>query len=88
MIGKNGRDISKADADHTLPVQWVRRHSSRSGFGRADPAALAIDMTARNVQDAAKKKGLPWSVAKALTPSAPSGESFSADCASMVVALG
>lgn len=26
--------------------------------------ALTIDMTARNVQDEAKKKGLPWSIAK------------------------
>lgn len=26
--------------------------------------ALSIDMTARNVQDEAKKKGLPWSIAK------------------------
>lgn len=26
--------------------------------------ALAIDMTARNLQDAVKKKGLPWSAAK------------------------
>ncbi|KAM0471403.1 hypothetical protein ACHAPX_009315 [Trichoderma viride] len=26
--------------------------------------AIAIDMTARNVQDEAKKKGLPWSIAK------------------------
>ena len=26
--------------------------------------ALAIDMTARNVQEAVKKKGLPWSTAK------------------------
>lgn len=26
--------------------------------------ALAIDLTARNVQDEAKKKGLPWSIAK------------------------
>src|ERR1700753_796204 len=25
---------------------------------------LAIDMTARNVQEEAKKKGLPWSIAK------------------------
>ena len=25
---------------------------------------MAIDMTARNVQDEAKKKGLPWSIAK------------------------
>lgn len=27
-------------------------------------AALAIDMTARNMQDKAKRKGLPWSAAK------------------------
>ena len=26
--------------------------------------ALALDMTARNLQDEAKKKGLPWSLAK------------------------
>ena len=26
--------------------------------------ALTIDMTARNVQDEAKKKGLPWSIGK------------------------
>lgn len=29
-----------------------------------DGYALSIDMTARNVQDEAKKKGLPWSIAK------------------------
>lgn len=27
-------------------------------------AALGIDMTARNMQEIAKKKGLPWSAAK------------------------
>lgn len=34
--------------------------------GKADVAGylLAIDMTARNVQDEAKKKGLPWTIAK------------------------
>lgn len=31
---------------------------------RAPGYILAIDMTARNVQDEAKKKGLPWSIAK------------------------
>ncbi|KAL8869687.1 MAG: hypothetical protein Q9174_004080, partial [Haloplaca sp. 1 TL-2023] len=29
-----------------------------------DGYAVAIDMTARNVQDEAKAKGLPWSIAK------------------------
>jgi len=36
--------------------------------------ALAIDMTARNVQDQVKKKGLPWSAAKGFdtfTPISP-----------------
>lgn len=28
------------------------------------PTVLAIDMTARNMQEAAKQKGLPWSAAK------------------------
>ena len=36
---------------------------------------LAIDMTARNVQDAAKKKGLPWSAAKGFDTFTPIGYS-------------
>ena len=28
------------------------------------PAALGIDMTARNMQEVVKKKGLPWSAVK------------------------
>jgi|SRR5690242_4174729 len=32
--------------------------------GQTTGYLLAIDMTARNVQDEAKKKGLPWSIAK------------------------
>ena len=35
--------------------------------------ALAIDMTARNVQDAVKKKGLPWSTAKGFDTFSPVG---------------
>ncbi|WVR04723.1 hypothetical protein IAU60_001734 [Kwoniella sp. DSM 27419] len=34
---------------------------------------LAIDMTARNVQDAVKKKGLPWSAAKGFDTFCPVG---------------
>lgn len=37
----------------------------------ADGAALAIDMTARNMQDKAKKSGLPWSAAKGLDTFTP-----------------
>ncbi|EEB05477.1 fumarylacetoacetate hydrolase [Schizosaccharomyces japonicus yFS275] len=34
---------------------------------------VAIDMTARNVQDAAKKKGLPWTIAKGYDTFLPVG---------------
>lgn len=33
-------------------------------MGVIDTYLLAIDMTGRNVQEEAKKKGLPWSIAK------------------------
>ncbi|KAI9204319.1 uncharacterized protein BJ171DRAFT_123030 [Polychytrium aggregatum] len=36
--------------------------------------ALALDMTARNLQDAAKSKGHPWSVAKGFDTFTPIGE--------------
>jgi len=35
--------------------------------------ALAIDMTARNVQDEVKKKGLPWTTAKGFDTFTPVG---------------
>ncbi|KDQ61232.1 hypothetical protein JAAARDRAFT_152360 [Jaapia argillacea MUCL 33604] len=56
VIGKNGRDISQADA-----------HSHIAGY------ALAVDMTARNLQDQVKKKGLPWSAAKGFDTFTPIG---------------
>jgi acylpyruvate hydrolase len=65
IIGKTGRDIAAVNADEHV-----------AGYGEQVPEkymfsvngytfiALGIDMTGRNVQDAAKKKGLPWSTAK------------------------
>jgi 2-keto-4-pentenoate hydratase/2-oxohepta-3-ene-1,7-dioic acid hydratase in catechol pathway len=35
--------------------------------------ALAIDMTARNVQDDVKKRGLPWTVSKGFDTFTPIG---------------
>jgi acylpyruvate hydrolase len=35
--------------------------------------ALAIDMTARNLQDEVKKKGLPWSTVKGFDTFTPIG---------------
>jgi len=56
VIGKNGRDIPKSEAESYI-----------AGY------ALAVDMTARNVQDAVKKKGLPWSTAKGYDTFCPIG---------------
>ncbi|KAF1989652.1 hypothetical protein K402DRAFT_390613 [Aulographum hederae CBS 113979] len=50
VIGKTVRDLDPADEQGALDA--------------IDGYLLAIDMTARNVQDEAKKKGLPWSIAK------------------------
>jgi 2-keto-4-pentenoate hydratase/2-oxohepta-3-ene-1,7-dioic acid hydratase in catechol pathway len=50
VMGKTLRDLDPSDEETALDA-------IHSYF-------LAIDMTARNVQDEAKKKGLPWSIAK------------------------
>ncbi|KAK0376860.1 fumarylacetoacetate hydrolase [Colletotrichum limetticola] len=50
ILGKQVKDI-KAD-DHKGAIDAIEAY------------ALAIDMTARNNQNEAKKKGLPWSIAK------------------------
>ncbi|KJZ73653.1 hypothetical protein HIM_06986 [Hirsutella minnesotensis 3608] len=50
IMGKTLRDLRPDDEQGALDA--------------IDAYAVAIDMTARNVQDEAKKKGLPWSIAK------------------------
>ncbi|KAI1005122.1 hypothetical protein K3495_g3089 [Podosphaera aphanis] len=50
IIGKTVKDIEESDDD--------------AAFDAIESYALCIDMTARNVQNEAKKKGLPWSIAK------------------------
>lgn len=63
VIGKNGRDISMKDSDSHI-----------GGYGMCfaiHVSALAIDMTARNMQEKAKKSGLPWSAAKGLDTFTP-----------------
>ncbi|OHE98950.1 fumarylacetoacetate hydrolase [Colletotrichum orchidophilum] len=50
ILGKQVKDL-KAD-DHQGAIDAIEAY------------ALAIDMTARNNQNEAKKKGLPWSIAK------------------------
>ncbi|TKA70274.1 hypothetical protein B0A49_06670 [Cryomyces minteri] len=50
VMGKTVRDLDPED--------------SRGALDAIDAYLLGIDMTARNVQDEAKRKGLPWSIAK------------------------
>ncbi|KAG5913536.1 hypothetical protein E4U61_006804 [Claviceps capensis] len=50
IIGRMVRDLSANDGQGAMEA--IRAY------------AVAIDMTARNVQDEAKKKGLPWDIAK------------------------
>jgi acylpyruvate hydrolase len=66
VIGKGGRDISEANAEEYIAGYGVcalcyvdiikLKHQLLS--------ALAIDMTARNMQEEVKRKGLPWSAVK------------------------
>ena len=67
MVGKTGRDISQAEAESHIAgygerVEYSPIHSQKPN--KSHHAALAVDMTARNLQDEIKKKGLPWSAVK------------------------
>ena len=44
-----------------------------------DGVGLGIDMTARDIQDKAKKKGWPWTLAKGFNDSAPVSEFLATD---------
>ncbi|MCJ1409196.1 hypothetical protein MMC19_003274 [Ptychographa xylographoides] len=50
IMGKEVRNLDAAD--------------EKGAMDAIDGYCLSIDMTGRNVQDEAKKKGLPWSIAK------------------------
>ncbi|KAF2253450.1 hypothetical protein BU26DRAFT_515804 [Trematosphaeria pertusa] len=50
IMGKTVRDLDSED--------------TKGAMDAIEGYLLAIDMTARNVQEEAKKKGLPWSIAK------------------------
>ncbi|KAL8862909.1 MAG: hypothetical protein Q9178_000851 [Gyalolechia marmorata] len=45
-------------------VQDLDASDEKEAMDAIDGYAIGIDITARNVQDEAKKKGLPWSIAK------------------------
>ena len=46
------------------PVKNLAASDTEAAYASISSYVLGIDMTARNVQDEAKKKGLPWSIAK------------------------
>ncbi|QPH00928.1 hypothetical protein C2857_005041 [Epichloe festucae Fl1] len=60
IMGKTVRDLEADDAMGALEA--IRAY------------AVAIDMTARNVQDEAKRKGLPWDIAKGFDTFLPMSE--------------
>ncbi|KAH8694113.1 fumarylacetoacetate hydrolase family protein [Talaromyces proteolyticus] len=60
VMGKTVRDLDPED--HKTALDAIANY------------VLAIDMTARNVQEEAKKKGLPWSIAKGFDTFCPISE--------------
>ncbi|KAL8829040.1 MAG: hypothetical protein Q9170_006342 [Blastenia crenularia] len=60
IMGKTVRDLDERDEKGALDA--------------IDGYAVSIDMTARNAQDEAKKKGLPWSIAKGFDTFLPVSE--------------
>ncbi|CAJ0762550.1 24733_t:CDS:2, partial [Entrophospora sp. SA101] len=57
-----------------LPKGCIVHHEESEAFEYVDGYALGIDLTARNVQDVAKKNRLPWSVAKGFDTFTPIGD--------------
>ena len=72
VIGTPGRDISQADALKHI-ASYSELPSLSLGYFLLRSTALAVDMTATNVQEAAKSKGLPWSAAKGMDTFTPIG---------------
>jgi len=66
VIGKTIRDLPSALDDNV----WK---------GAIESYIVSIDMTARNVQDEAKSKGLPWDIAKGFDTFLPISEPISPD---------
>lgn len=67
IIGKQVKNLEASDEQGALDaieskccVQWLQKNPGLTITGYA----LSIDMTARNAQNEAKKKGLPWDIAK------------------------
>lgn len=56
-----------------------RHIEEEDALDHVDAYALGLDLTARDIQSAAKKNGAPWSIAKGFDTFAPVGEFISSD---------
>ncbi len=64
------------DVHHEIELVYsIRRHNGRA---EADRVTIGLDLTARDVQQELKQKGLPWEKAKAFDGSAYVSEAFTA----------
>lgn len=64
------------DIHHEIELVYsIRRHNGRA---EADRVTIGLDLTARDVQQELKAKGLPWEKAKAFDGSAYVAEAFTA----------
>jgi acylpyruvate hydrolase len=73
VIGKTAKDVREKDADAYI-AGYSELRCMFLFYGELKVGvALAVDMTARNVQDEVKKKGLPWSTAKGFDTFTPIG---------------
>ncbi|RUS20534.1 hypothetical protein BC938DRAFT_475552 [Jimgerdemannia flammicorona] len=64
VVGKEARDLRASDAFDYVAGERLLTFCLSIFLMQAKGYALGIDMTARNLQAEAKKKGLPWSMAK------------------------
>lgn len=86
VFGKTGKDIRRSEANQYIGGYGAYNnhgflvHSIMSiSFVSLTKVALAVDMTARNMQDKAKKSGLPWSAAKGFDTFTPISSMISKD---------
>lgn len=64
------------DVHHEIELVYsIRRHNGRA---EADGVTIGLDLTARDLQQELKQKGLPWEKAKAFDGSAYVAEAFTA----------
>lgn len=82
LVGNGGKVLLPSrtqDVHHEVELVLVIGKGGKDipvseALNHIDGYAVGLDMTARDVQNAAKKKGLPWTVAKGFDTFAPVGD--------------